>query len=76
MLRFLTAGESHGKCLMGVLEGLPSGIDVDLDFVNLQLQRRQLGYGRGGRMEIERDEIEVASGVRHGLTLEARYPSR
>jgi len=69
MLRYLTAGESHGKCLNGILEGLPRGINVDLDFINLQLHRRQLGYGRGGRMKIERDEIEITSGVRHGFSL-------
>jgi chorismate synthase len=69
MLRFITAGESHGKCLTGVLEGLPAGLGVDQDFVNLQLQRRQIGYGRGGRMRIEKDEIEITSGVRFGRTL-------
>ena len=69
MLRFLTAGESHGKCLIGVLEGLPSGLAVDIDFINLQLKRRQLGYGRGGRMKIEQDQIEILSGVRQGATL-------
>jgi len=69
MLRFVTAGESHGKCLTGVLEGLPRGLVVDPEFINLQLHRRQLGYGRGGRMNIERDEIDITSGVRHGLTL-------
>jgi chorismate synthase len=69
MLRFLTAGESHGKCLTGMLEGMPRGLAIDLDFINLQLHRRQLGHGRGGRMKIERDEIEITSGVRHGYTL-------
>ncbi len=69
MLRFVTSGESHGKCLTGVLEGLPSGLPVDVDFVNLQLHRRQLGYGRGGRMQIERDRIDITAGVRHGRTL-------
>ena len=69
MLRFLTAGESHGKCLTGILEGLPRGIDIDLDFINLQLYRRQLGYGRGGRMKIEQDAIEITSGIRHGSSL-------
>jgi chorismate synthase len=69
MLRFVTAGESHGKCLIGVLEGLPSGLTVDVDFINSQLQRRQLGYGRGARMKIEKDQIEILSGVRHGATL-------
>lgn len=69
MLRFMTAGESHGKCLIGVLEGLPAGLGVDTSFINLQLHRRQLGYGRGGRMKIEKDEIEITSGVRQGMTL-------
>jgi len=69
MLRFITSGESHGKCLTGVLEGLPAGLAVDQDFINLQLQRRQVGYGRGGRMKIEKDEIEITAGVRFGRTL-------
>ncbi|MGA2261276.1 MAG: chorismate synthase [Acidobacteriota bacterium] len=69
MLRYVTAGESHGKCLIGILEGLPSGLAVDTDFINDQLHRRQLGYGRGRRMQIERDHIEITSGVRHGKTL-------
>jgi chorismate synthase len=69
MLRFLTAGESHGKCLNGMLEGLPRGLAVDINFINAQLHRRQLGYGRGGRMKIEQDQIEITSGVRFGLTL-------
>jgi chorismate synthase len=69
MLRFVTAGESHGKCLSGILEGLPSGLSVDVDFVNRQLRRRQSGFGRGGRMKIEQDQIEITSGVRHGLTM-------
>jgi chorismate synthase len=69
MLRFLTAGESHGKCLIGILEGLPRGIAVDIDFINLQLHRRQLGYGRGGRMQIEQDKVEILSGVRQGMAM-------
>jgi len=69
MLRFLTAGESHGICLSGILEGLPSGLSVDAGFIDLQLQRRQLGYGRGDRMKIETDRIQITSGVRHGMTL-------
>jgi chorismate synthase len=69
MIRFLTAGESHGKCLTGILEGLPRGLAIHLDFIDLQLRRRQLGYGRGGRMRIEQDEIEITSGVRQGFTL-------
>jgi chorismate synthase len=69
MLRFLTAGESHGKYLTGMLEGLPSGLLVDPAFINMQLKRRQLGYGRGGRMKIEHDQIEITAGVRQGTTL-------
>jgi chorismate synthase len=69
MLRFITAGESHGKCLTGILEGLPSGLPVDLEFVNAQLRRRQQGYGRGGRQGIESDQIDITSGIRHGRTL-------
>ncbi len=69
MLRFLTAGESHGRCLTGVIEGLPCGLPVDIARINEQLYRRQLGYGRGGRMAIERDNVQIASGIRHGVTL-------
>jgi chorismate synthase len=69
MLRYYTAGESHGKCLIGILEGLPSGMAVDVDFINSQLRRRQMGPGRGRRMKIEEDRIEIAAGVRHGKTL-------
>ncbi|HWQ62674.1 MAG TPA: chorismate synthase [Negativicutes bacterium] len=69
MFRFLTAGESHGPCLTAVIEGLPAGLPVDLTAVNRDLARRQQGYGRGGRMRIERDEAEVLSGLRFGLTL-------
>jgi chorismate synthase len=69
MFRFTTAGESHGRALVAVVEGLPAGLAVDVEFVNRELARRQWGYGRGGRMKIERDRAEVLSGVRHGLTL-------
>jgi chorismate synthase len=69
MLRFLTAGESHGKCLTGIVEGIPSGLVIDRDLINEQLQRRQWGFGRGRRMKIETDRIEITSGVRHGRTL-------
>lgn len=69
MFRFYTAGESHGPCLMAFLEGLPSGLPVDPGDINQELHRRQLGYGRGGRMKIETDRIEILSGVRHGRTL-------
>jgi len=69
MLRLVTAGESHGRCLIGILEGLPAGLAIDMDYIDRQLARRQLGYGRGARMSIEKDRIEVASGIRHGRTL-------
>jgi chorismate synthase len=68
MFRFLTAGESHGKCVLGFLEGLPADLPIDVGFINLQLQRRQRGYGRGGRMKIENDTIEILAGIRHGRT--------
>ena len=66
--RFLTAGESHGKCLTAIIEGLPSGFIIDPDFINGELKRRQGGYGRGGRMQIESDTVEITSGVRFGKT--------
>lgn len=66
---FTTAGESHGKALVAIVEGLPAGLSVDPAFINRELWRRQQGYGRGGRMKIEKDEIEIVSGVRHGKTL-------
>jgi chorismate synthase len=66
MLRFLTAGESHGKALVAILEGLPAGVTIDFDAVTAQLRRRQTGYGRGRRMAIESDRAEVLSGIRHG----------
>src|ERR1043165_8445156 len=69
MFRFNTAGESHGRALVAVVEGLPAGLAVDAEQINRELERRQWGYGRGGRMKIERDRAEVLSGVRHGLTL-------
>jgi chorismate synthase len=69
MFRFTTAGESHGRALVAIIEGLPAGVPFDLDQVNHDLQRRQWGYGRGGRMKIEQDHAEILSGVRHGLTL-------
>ncbi len=67
-LRFLTSGESHGKCLTAIIEGLPSGINIDEKFINEELKRRQQGYGRGGRMKIETDTVEITSGVRFGKT--------
>ena len=69
MIRFSTAGESHGEALIALISGLPAGVPVDLDFVNRELGRRQQGYGRGGRMKIETDKAHVLSGVRHGKTI-------
>src|SRR6185436_15035205 len=69
MFRFTTAGESHGRALVAIVEGLPAGMPVDLTQINYDLQRRQWGYGRGGRMKIEQDQADILSGVRHGLTL-------
>ena len=66
--RFLTSGESHGKCLNAIIEGIPSGFRIDVDYINTELKRRQVGYGRGKRMQIEADECEIKSGVRLGLT--------
>ncbi len=68
-LRYLTAGESHGKGLTAILEGMVSNLKVDQKVINTQLKRRQLGYGRGGRMKIETDEVVITSGIRHGKTL-------
>ncbi len=68
-LRFLTAGESHGKALIGVLEGIPSGLTISSEDIDRDLQRRQKGYGRGGRMKIESDHAEIISGVRWGKTI-------
>jgi chorismate synthase len=69
MLRFLTAGESHGQALVVVLEGMPAGLPLDVEQIARELHRRQGGYGRGRRMQIESDRAEVLSGVRHGETL-------
>ncbi|HEX8367036.1 MAG TPA: chorismate synthase [Pyrinomonadaceae bacterium] len=67
--RFTTAGESHGKALVAIVEGLPAGLEIDIEKINRELWRRQQGYGRGGRQKIESDKIEILSGVRHGKTL-------
>ncbi len=69
MLRFLNAGESHGKSLVTIIEGMPAGLSLSAGNINLQLARRQRGYGRGGRMKIETDKVEILSGVRDGKTL-------
>ena len=68
-MRVLTAGESHGPAVLCLVEGLPAGLEIRKDRINSELSRRQKGYGRGGRMKIEQDEVEIVSGVRHGLTL-------
>ncbi len=69
MLRFETAGESHGECLVATLTGLPAGIPVSIEYLDRQLWRRQQGYGRGGRMKIETDRVRIVSGVRHSQTI-------
>lgn len=68
-LSYLTSGESHGPQLTGIIEGVPAGVNIDIEKINYQLQRRQKGYGRGGRMEIEKDKVEIASGLRNSITL-------
>ncbi len=69
MLRYLTAGESHGKGLLGIIEGMPAGVVISKEEIDRELKRRQQGYGRGGRMKIESDEVEILSGIRWGKTL-------
>src|SRR6201998_825850 len=71
MLRFYTAGESQGQGLLTFLSGLPAGLPVDIEAINHELHRRQLGYGRGGRQKIEKDRAEIFAGVRHGQTIGA-----
>ncbi len=68
-LTWRTAGESHGKSLLGILEGIPAGFKLDIDAVDAELSRRQGGYGRGGRMKIERDHVEIQSGLKGGVTI-------
>jgi len=69
IIRYLTSGESHGKALTGILEGMPAGLELSEGYINQQLKRRQLGYGRSERMKIESDSIKILSGVRFGKTL-------
>ncbi|MDX6225546.1 MAG: chorismate synthase, partial [Frankiales bacterium] len=69
MLRWITAGESHGPALLGVVEGLPAGVRITTAEIADGLARRRLGHGRGARMQFERDEVELLGGVRHGLTM-------
>ncbi len=71
MLRFYTAGESHGQALLAFVSGLPAGLPIDIEAINHELHRRQLGYGRGGRQKIEKDRAEIFAGVRHGQTIGA-----
>ena len=66
--RFLTAGESHGKCLTAIIDGIPSNLFVDTDFINNELKRRQQGYGRSSRMQLETDTVEITSGIHNGKT--------
>ena len=67
-LRWLTAGESHGEALVGIIEGVPAGVELTSDMVRDALARRRLGYGRGARMKFEEDRVRILGGVRHGLT--------
>jgi chorismate synthase len=69
MLRFLTGGESHGPQLTAIVDGFPAGVSISIEQINFQLARRQKGYGRGGRMQIEKDQVEIVSGVRGGVTM-------
>ena len=71
MLQFYTAGESHGQALLAFISGLPASLPVDVAFINHELHRRQLGYGRGGRQKIEKDRADIFAGVRHGKTIGA-----
>ncbi|MEA1928574.1 MAG: chorismate synthase [Candidatus Auribacterota bacterium] len=69
MLRYLTAGESHGRGLLAIMDGFPAGLKIDEEFINAELKARQAGYGRGGRMKIESDRVEIWGGVRGGITM-------
>lgn len=69
MLRYLTGGESHGQGLIGIIEGIPSNLNINIDYIDKELKRRQMGYGRGGRMKIEQDTVKILSGVRQGKTM-------
>src|SRR5437867_11313777 len=69
MLSFRTAGESHGPALIALVEGIPAHLPIDFEFIDHEVKRRQGGYGRGGRMKIEKDQVRFLSGVRHGKTI-------
>ena len=68
-IKFLTAGESHGKALIGIIQGIPAGLEISADYINAELYRRQQGYGRSNRMKIENDKAIILSGIRHGKTI-------
>ena len=68
-INFLTAGESHGRGLLGIIDGIPSGLEISKEYIDVELKRRQMGHGRGGRMKIENDAVEIWSGVRDGKTI-------
>ena len=68
-IKFLTAGESHGKALIGIIQGIPAGLEISADYINVELSRRQQGYGRSNRMNIENDKAIILSGIRHGKTI-------
>jgi chorismate synthase len=74
MLRYLTAGESHGQALVAILEGIPADVPVAAEAIDRELARRMAGYGRGGRMQIEQDRAQLLSGIRHGRTLRSGRP--
>ena len=76
MLRYLTAGESHGQALVVIVEGLPAGLPVTAEDIGAELARRRLGYGRGPRMRFEADEVTLVGGIRHGRTLGRPWRSR
>jgi chorismate synthase len=69
MLRYITSGESHGKCLTSIIEGIPANVEINIDEINLEMKKRQAGYGRGGRMKIESDRVDILSGVRGKVTM-------
>jgi chorismate synthase len=76
MLRYWTAGESHGKAMLAIIDGFPAGLEIDIDLIDEQLRRRQGGYGRGGRQRIETDRVEILSGIWHNTRWAVRSPCR
>ncbi|MDU7905433.1 MAG: chorismate synthase, partial [Peptostreptococcaceae bacterium] len=69
MIRYITSGESHGKCLTSIIDGIPANVSLNIDEINLEMKKRQSGYGRGGRMKIESDTVDILSGVRGKTTI-------